>query len=73
MGRRAREKKLAKVEQESLDKAMAMARKKQQLSSFYAYFRRLTLTLALTIFLLWLGVFVEDRIGSIVSNLVGRG
>ncbi|QQG49912.1 MAG: hypothetical protein HZB70_03905 [Candidatus Berkelbacteria bacterium] len=73
MGRRAREKKLAKIETEALERTLIAERKREQMRSFYSYLRRITATVAVTIFLLWLGVFVEEHIGSIVSNIVGRG
>jgi len=62
MGKRAREKKLAKLAEVSMEKASIETRKHERLRPQFRYAKQIALALAVTVFLLWVGVVVIDRI-----------
>jgi|GEM_PF-3481329 len=73
MGKRAREKKLSRLEERAAELRQIEERKKSRLAPSLQYFRKFILTLLATIILLWLGVFVMEHISAILERLVGRG
>ena len=73
MGKRAREKKLAKLEMIEQEKTLIEERKKNRLTPTIRYVRKVILTLLATVLLLWVGTLVLGQIGSIIRRLTGNG
>ncbi len=68
MGKRARNKKLAKLAGIKAEKVMIEARKKEQLTPKIHTAKKVSAALIATIFLLWLGVVVAERINQLVQK-----
>lgn len=68
MGRRAREKKMARVQAAQAEKAVIEVRKNQRLAPQLRYLKRVGLALAVTAFLLWIGSVVADKISLLVEK-----
>lgn len=73
MGKRAREKKFSKIELAQQQRQQIQLRKKERLSPTLTLVRKFIVTLAATVVLLWLGVFILQRIDRFLTSLIGRG
>ncbi len=73
MGKRAREKKLAKIEQTVEEKRLIEERRSERLRPAYALTKKLVITLSITIVLLYVGVLVDHHLPQIASRILGRG
>lgn len=62
MGKRAREKKLAKIATVVAQKEMIEQRKKERILPRVRYAKQVSLALAATVFLLWVGTVVLEKI-----------
>lgn len=68
MGKRAREKKMAKLEAARTEKAIIEARKSERFGPQLRYIKRVGMTLVVTVFLLWLGSIIVERINQWVKG-----
>ncbi|HSX42210.1 MAG TPA: hypothetical protein VLE93_02570 [Candidatus Saccharimonadales bacterium] len=73
MGKRAREKKLAKVEQFVEEKQLIETRRRERLAPVYVMTRKLAVTLLVTIVLLYVGVLINHHLPGITERLLKRG
>lgn len=73
MGVRAREKKLAKIQQSLDEKRLVETRRKERLAPVYATTRKLLITLTITIALLYVGVLINRHLPGITNLLIRKG
>lgn len=73
MGMRAREKKLAKIEQTLAEKQIIETRRRERMAPIYAMTRKFLVTLTVTVVLLYVGVIINHHLPSITERLLKRG
>ncbi len=73
MGKRAREKKLQKIEVFSKEKKEIEERKRSRLAPTIKIVKKLAITCLLTAFLIWIGLVVNGHLPTIVSKVGGKG
>lgn len=68
MGKRAREKKMARVAVVQAEKQAVEMRRATRVAPQLQYLRKITLAVTVTIFLLWVGSVVVERINQLVKG-----
>jgi hypothetical protein len=69
MGKRTRERKLAKVEQAQRERALIQQRRQERLLPTLRLARRVAFTVFLTVLVLWIGVVMSGRLNNLVAVL----
>ncbi len=73
MGMRAREKKMAKIEQTLAEKQIIETRRRERMAPVYAMTRKFIITLTVTVALLYVGVIINQHLPIIAEKLLKRG
>ena len=73
MGKKAREKKLEKIEQEMAEKAAIEQRRAERIAPVIRTAKRLTIAVLATAFILYLGVVINTRLPDIIAKLMEKG
>ena len=73
MGKRSREKKMAKIEQAVDERKQIDERRQERLAPTYSLTKRLLLTLTIMIILLYVGVVIDRHLPDIISRLLTKG
>ena len=73
MGRKQREKKLERIEQELAEKQAIEQRKAERLAPIYRWARRLGIAVVATFLILYLGIVVNGKLPDILIRLAEKG
>lgn len=73
MGKRTRERKVAKLTQLQQEKMLIESRRASQLKPVYRTVRKITLAVMATVLLLYLGIFINQHLGGVINRLSGNG
>ena len=73
MGKKQREKKLERIEQEIAEKQAIELRRAERLAPIYRLVKRLSMAVVATFLILYLGVVVNGKLPDILARLTEKG